>query len=85
MVYCVESKETFDNCISEWAPEVAHFCPNAPVGALHCNRSDFDNPDRPTSPRCISEEEGKKAAKRMGKCCTCVVQMVTNTNTVYGA
>jgi len=73
MVYCVESKDTFNNCVYEWAPEVAHFCPDVPiilVGSLHCNRSDFDNRDecdRPVSSRCISEEEGKEAAKGMGK------------------
>ena len=72
MVYCVESKDSFVNCINEWAPEVANFCPNVPVilvGILHCNRTDFDNRDEvdyPTSERCVSEDEGKEAAKAMG-------------------
>ena len=76
MVYCVESRDTYDNCVSEWAPEVANFCPDVPiilVGAVHCNRSDFDNRDecdRPPSTRCVSKEEGKEAAKGMGKLTT---------------
>ena len=73
MVYCVESKETFDSCICEWAYNVARFFPNVPVilvGALHCYRYNFDDQTDSVSTRCISEEEGEEAARRIGMCYT---------------
>ena len=69
-------KETLDNCIPKWAPELAHYCPDVPVilvGMLNCSRYNFENRDTPDVfwERCVSEErseeEGKEAARRIGK------------------
>ena len=69
MMFCFESKETLQNCVQMWRPEVSHHCPGVPiilVGVSHCYRPHFGI-DQPPSSRCVSEEEGKEAAKKIGK------------------
>ena len=69
ILFCVESKETFQNCVQLWGPEVFHYCPDVPiilVGVSHCYSPHFGI-DQPPSNRCVSEEEGKEAAKKIGK------------------
>ncbi|XP_065886948.1 rho-related protein racA-like [Dysidea avara] len=68
MLFCVESKETLQNCVQLWGPEVSPHCPGVPiilVGVSHCYRPHFGI-DQPPSNRCVSEEEGKEAAKKIG-------------------
>ena len=68
MLFCVESKETLQNL--EWlAAEASHHCPGGTiimVGVSHCYRPHLGT-DHPPSNRCVSEEEGKEAAKKIGK------------------
>jgi len=69
VMFCVESKRTLQNCVQLWGPEVSHYCPGVPiilVGVAHCYRPHFGI-DQPPSNRCVSEEEGNEAAKRIGK------------------
>ncbi|XP_065888249.1 rho-related protein racA-like isoform X2 [Dysidea avara] len=68
MLFCVESKDTLKNCVQLWGPEVSHCCPGVPiilVGVSRCYRPHFGI-DQPPSNRCVSEEEGKEAAKKIG-------------------
>ena len=69
MLFCIESKETLQNCVKLWVSEVSHHCPGVPiilVGVSHCYRPHFGT-DQPPSNRCVSEEEGNEAAKKIGK------------------
>ena len=69
MLFCVESMETLQNCVQFWGPEVSHHCPDVPiilVGVSHCYRPHYGI-GQPPSNRCVSEEEGKEAAKKIGK------------------
>ncbi|XP_065886952.1 rho-related protein racA-like isoform X2 [Dysidea avara] len=68
ILFCVESKETLQNCVQLWGLEASHFCSGAPiilVGVSHCYRPHFGI-DQPPSNRCVSEEEGKEVAKKIG-------------------
>ncbi|XP_065888313.1 uncharacterized protein [Dysidea avara] len=68
MLFCVESEITLQNCVQLWGPEVSDYCPGVPiilVGVSHCYSPHFGI-DQPPSNRCVSEEEGKEAAKKIG-------------------
>jgi len=69
ILFCVESKKTLDHCLQYWAPEISHFCNEVLiilVGTSHCYLPHL-NIDEPPSNRCVSIEEGKEAAKKIGK------------------
>jgi len=69
LLFCVESKETLQNCVQVWGPEVSRYRPDAPiilVGVSHCYCPYFGF-DQSLSNRCVSEEEGNEAAKKIGK------------------
>ena len=69
MLFCVESKDTLQNCIQLWGPEASNSRPGVPiilVGVSHCYSPHFGI-NKPPSNRCVSEEEGKEAAKKIGK------------------
>ena len=69
MLFCVESMETLQNCVELWTPEVSRYCPGVPiilVGVSHCYLPHFGI-DQPPSKRCVSEEEGKEGAMKIGK------------------
>ena len=69
LLFCVESKETLQNCFELWMPELSHNCPGVPivlVGVSHCFRP-LIYIDPPPSNRRVSEEEGNEAAKKIGK------------------
>ena len=69
ILFCVESKETLQNCVQNWAPEVSQHCPDAIkilVGMSQCYLPHLGI-QKPLSSRCVSEEEGKEAAKKIGK------------------
>ena len=69
ILFCVESKETLQNCIQYWAPEVSQHCPGVPiilVGLSHCYLPHLGIQEPPSN-RCVSEEEGKEAAKKISK------------------
>ena len=69
ILHCVESKETLQSCVQYWGPEVSQYCPGVLiilVGISHCYLPHLDI-DQPSSNRCVSEEEGKEATKKIGK------------------
>ena len=69
ILFCLESKETLQNCVQYWAPEVSQHCPGVLiilVGVSHCYLPHLGIQEPPSS-RCVSEEEGKEAAKKIGK------------------
>lgn len=73
MMFCRESRQTLDNCIRVWGPEVKHFCPGIPiilVGVLHCYRPDYD--DDKYSVISVTDESANTAAKNIGKKCQIV-------------
>jgi len=87
LLFCVESKETLQNCVQVWGPEVSRYRPDSLiilVGVSHCYRPNI-RVGQPPSNRCVSEEEGNEAAKKIGKilesvywcsCCCCCVRSV---------
>ena len=69
LLFCVESKKTLQNCVLLWVPEVFQHCPGVPiilVGVSHCYLPHIGI-DQPPSSRCVSEEEGKEIAQKIGK------------------
>ena len=69
LLFSVESKETLQTCVVVWASQIYLYNPGVViilVGVLHCYRPSLGI-DQPSSHRCVSEEEGKEAAEKIGK------------------
>jgi len=71
LMFSVISPASFDNVKSKWAPEVAHYCPGAPV-LLVGTKSDLrDNADvtkvlTASGRKAVSEEDGQALSKQIG-------------------
>ena len=68
--FSVASRTSFENVREQWAPEIKHYCPRAPI-VLVGTQSDLRGDPHTISrlarskDRFVSEEEGKKLAKQL--------------------
>ena len=62
--FSLERKESLDNVIGRWIPELEHYCPNTPVILVGTKRNLKDDPAQESK---VSSNEAKGVQKRINK------------------